>query len=256
MLGAIVGDIVGSVHEGAGTKHPDFPLFSPASTYTDDTVLTVATAEVLLTGGDYREAYQRYFHAYPERGFGGMFTHWAAARHTVAYGSYGNGAAMRVSPIGWWYTDRDSVLHEARRSAEVSHDHPEGILGAQATALAVYLARNGADRRTLRREVEALSGYDLGRRLDDIRPGYGFDATCQGSVPESLIAFLESRSFEEALRNAVSLGGDADTMAAICGGVAEAGYGGVPDWIAAKVRQRLPRAFVDIMDRFTRRIRG
>lgn len=255
MLGAIAGDVIGSVHEGAGTKHRDFPLFRRHSTYTDDTVLTVATAEVLLNGGDYREAYQRYFHAFPGRGFGGMFARWAQARSSAAYGSFGNGAAMRVAPIGWWCDDAEAVLDEARRSAAVSHDHPQGVLGAQAAALAVYLARIGTERAGLRRQIEALTGYDLGRRLDDIRPGYGFDVTCQGSVPESLIAFLESRDFEDAIRNVISLGGDADTMAAIAGGVAEAGYGGVPEAIAGPVRDRLPEAFKDVIDRFMERLK-
>ncbi|MBA1145589.1 ADP-ribosylglycohydrolase family protein [Ectothiorhodospiraceae bacterium WFHF3C12] len=252
MLGAIAGDVIGSVHEGAGTKRTDFPLFVPGSTFTDDSVLTVATAEVLLGGGDYRETYQRYFREYPDSGFGGMFASWAASGAHEAYGSFGNGAAMRVAPIGWWARDRETVLAEARRSAEVSHDHPQGVLGAQASALAVFLARGGVARERLRREIEALTGYDLSRRLDDIRPGYRFDVTCQGSVPESLIAFLESRDFEDAIRKAISLGGDADTMAAICGGVAEAYYGGVPAAIAGEVRGRLPGAFVGIVDRFMR----
>lgn len=252
MLGAIAGDIIGSVHEHAGTKRTDFPLFVAGSRFTDDSVLTVATADVLLSGGDYRETYQRYFHAYPHSGFGAGFAAWAESGDAHPYNSFGNGAAMRVSPVGWAFGTESAVLDGARASAEVSHDHPEGIRGAQAVALGVFLAREGRDKAVLRQVVEARTGYDLGRSLADIRPGYGFDVTCQGSVPESLIAFLESGGFEEAVRNAVSLGGDADTMAAVAGAVADAYYG-IPDEIEAAVMQRLPEAFRDVVRRFRQR---
>lgn len=250
MWGAIAGDVIGSVYEARPVKRTDFPLFSRASRFTDDTVLTVATAEVLLDGGDYREAYQRYFARYPDSGFGGMFVQWAAAGAADAYNSFGNGSAMRVSPVGWACDTLDAVLAEAERSAAVTHDHPEGIKGAQAVAAAVFLARAGHSKDALRRRIADLFGYDLERRLADIRPRYGFDVTCQGSVPEALIAFLESSDFESAIRNAVSLGGDADTQAAIAGSVAEACYGGVPAAIREEVERRLDGGLVDVVRRF------
>lgn len=232
MIGAIAGDIIGSVHEGAGTKTRDFDLFHRACRFTDDTVLTVAVAHKLLHGGDYVDYFHDYFHAWPDAGFGGTFFHWAAARDRAPYNSYGNGAAMRVSPVGFARDSLEDVLEEARRSAAVSHDHPEGIRGAQATATAIFLARQNLEKAELRARIVELFGYDLERTLDEIRPHYRFDVSCQGSVPESIIAFLESENYEDAIRNAISLGGDADTMACIAGGIAQAYYGGVPQEIA------------------------
>jgi ADP-ribosylglycohydrolase len=254
MWGAIAGDIIGSVYEGRPIKDTDFPLFQCASCFTDDTVLTVATAEVLLDGGDYREAYQRYFARYPGAGFGGFFMQWAAAGETEPYYSFGNGSAMRVSPVGWAFNSLDEVVKEAERSAAVTHNHPEGIKGAQAVAAAVFLARTGNTRETLRISLEDLFEYDLARRLDAIRPGYHFDVTCQGSVPESIIAFLESSDFESAVRNAISLGGDADTQAAMAGAVAEAFYGGVPAAIRRPVEQRLDVPLLNIVNRFVEHV--
>lgn len=228
MLGAIAGDIIGSVHEGAGTKTREFELFHRACTFTDDSVLTVAVAHCLLHGGHYVDHFHDYFHAWPDAGFGGTFFHWAAARERAPYNSYGNGAAMRVSPVGFAHDSLEDVLAEAERSAAVSHDHPEGIRGAQATAVAILLARQGCSKAEIKAAIAERFGYDLERSLDEIRPGYRFDVSCQGSVPESIIAFLESEDYEGAVRNAVSLGGDADTMACIAGGIAEAFYGGVP----------------------------
>jgi ADP-ribosylglycohydrolase len=209
-----------------------FELFPPGARFTDDTVLTVATAEALLGDGDYSGAYRRYGRAYPNAGYGGSFYRWLLSEDAGPYDSWGNGAAMRVSPVGFAMGTSDDVLEEAARSATVTHNHPEGIKGAQATALVVFLARSGADKEDIRSEIECRLGYDLGRSLDAIRPTYRFDVSCQGSVPESLIAFLESTDFESAVRNAVSLGGDADTMACIAGGVAQAFYGAIPRQIA------------------------
>jgi len=239
MLGAIAGDIIGSVHEGAGTKRRDFELFHPACRFTDDSVLTVAVAHKLLHGGDYVDHFHDYFHAWPDAGFGGFFFQWAAVRDRTPYNSFGNGAAMRVSPVGFAHDALEEVLAEAEASAAVSHDHPEGIRGAQATATAIWLARQGASKEEIRVEIGERFGYDLDRTLDEIRPHYRFDVTCQGSVPESIIAFLESTDYEDAVRNAVSLGGDADTMACITGGIAQAYYGGVPDEIAEPALERL-----------------
>lgn len=239
MLGGIIGDIVGSIYEGAPIKRTDFPLFGSGATFTDDTVLAVATADVLLHGGDYAGAYRRYFRRYPDRGFGGGFRRWAANDGEGPYNSFGNGSAMRAGPIGWAFEDADTVLTEAHTSAAVTHNHPEGVRGAQAVALGVWLARQGGGIESIRRELTARFGYDLSRRLEDIRPEYRFDVTCQGSVPEALIAFFEAADYEQAIRNAVSLGGDSDTQACISGYLAEA-YFGIPPDIRRQGLERLP----------------
>jgi ADP-ribosylglycohydrolase len=256
MLGAIAGDIIGSVHEGAGTKTRNFPLFVPGSRFTDDTVLTVAVGDHLLGGGDYVNLFHAWCHAHPHAGYGGRFIQWALGREREPYGSWGNGSAMRVSPVGTALDSLDDVLEEARRSARVTHNHPEGVRGAQAVAAAVFLARTGMDKAGIRRTIEERFGYDLGRRLDDIRSAYRFDVSCQGSVPESLIAFLESQDYDSAVRNAVSLGGDADTMACIAGGVAEAYYGGVPEPIRNRAMALLTPDLREVVERFYDRFGG
>jgi len=228
MYGAIVGDIVGSTFEFANTKRKDFELFHPSSTFTDDSVLTCATADALMSGKGYAAAYQRYANTYPGRGYGRLFSEWATSPNPPPYNSFGNGSAMRVSPIGLWFDSLEETLAEAKRSAEVTHNHVEGIKGAQAVAAAIFLARTGESKEGIKRYVEKTFGYDLDFSLDEIRPSYQFDETCQGSVPQALCAFLESTGFEDAIRNAVSIGGDSDTLAAITGGIAEAFYGGVP----------------------------
>lgn len=250
MLGAIAGDIIGSVHEGSGTKHRDFELFAPGSRFTDDTVLTVAVAQVLLEGGDFVDAFHDYFHRYPHAGFGAGFMRWAASRERMPYYSWGNGSAMRVAPVGFAAESLEAALELARRSAEVTHDHPEGIRGAQAVAAVIWLARQGADKPALRAEVEGRFGYDLSSTLDEIRPGHGFDVSCQGSVPPAIIAFLESESVEGAIRNAISLGGDADTQACMAGGMAEAFHGGVPEPLRGQTLQRLPPELCVLVETF------
>lgn len=239
MLGAIVGDIIGSVHEFDGTKTKDFPLFVDGSTYTDDTVLTVAVADWIMSGRDLAHLLQAYTLACPGRGYGGMYREWAYNRRREPYNSYGNGAAMRASPVGFAFGTMEEVLDWAERSAAVTHNHPEGIRGAQATAAAVFLARLGEGKNNIRDEIESRFGYDLRRTIDQIRPSYRFNETCQETVPEALIAFLESTSYEDAIRNAISLGGDADTLACITGGVAEAFYGSVPDDLVQQATARL-----------------
>jgi ADP-ribosylglycohydrolase len=229
MLGAIAGDVIGSVHEGARTKTKEFPLFVPDSTFTDDTVLTVAVADCLLHGGNYVDALHKYYHSYPFAGYGGTFKRWAAFRERQPYRSWGNGSAMRVSPVAYVHDSLDEVLEEAKRSAEVTHNHGQGIRGAQATAAAIFLARTGSTKDQIRHFLEEKFDYFLDETLAQIRPTYQFDVSCQGSVPQSILAFLESNSYEDAVRNAISLGGDADTMACIAGGIAEAFYGGVPE---------------------------
>ncbi len=253
MLGAIAGDVIGSAYEANAVKTTIFQLFPPGACFTDDTVLTVATAEALLGDGDYAAAYRRYGRAYPNAGYGGSFYRWLFSDGTGPYGSWGNGAAMRVSPVGFALDSVDAVLAEAARSAAVTHDHPEGVKGAQATALAVFLARAGTSKEMIKAEIQDRFSYDLTRPLDAIRPGYCFEVSCQGSVPESLIAFQESADYESAVRNAIALGGDADTMACIAGGIAQAFYGSVPAPIAGEVRSRLPDGFLDVLDRFERR---
>jgi len=256
MIGAIAGDIIGSVYEARPLKSKAFRLFREDSCFTDDTVLTVAVADVLLNGGNYASTLKAYYRRYPHRGFGYSFARWAASPEVAPYGSYGNGAAMRVSPVAWARTDLDQVLAEARTSAEVTHNHPEGIKGAQATAAAVFLARSGEQKSAIRHYLAVRFGYDLGRALDVIRPGYRFDVSCQGSVPEAIIAFLESDSFEDAIRSAVSLGGDSDTQACIAGAIAEAYYGGVPGDVAAEVVERLDVNLAATVSAFTGRFGG
>ena len=239
MIGAILGDIIGSAYEHDAPKHTDFALFSEYSRFTDDTVLTVATAHALLTGEPYQDAYHAFGNRYPGSGFGGAFRAWLASEDRLPYNSWGNGSAMRVSPVGWARDSVEEVLAEAERSAAVTHDHPERIRGAQAVALAVFLARTGASKAEIREAVRARIGYPLDRTLAEIRPSYHFDVSCQGSVPEAITAFLESDGVEHAIRLAVSLGGDADTQAAIAGGIAEAFHDGVPEDLAAEALVRL-----------------
>jgi ADP-ribosylglycohydrolase len=239
MLGAIAGDIIGSVHEWTETKTTDFELFHPNAFFTDDTVLAVAVADCLMHGHDYVDTFHRYFHAYPGRGYGGRFLEWAEAGNRAPYNSWGNGSAMRVAAVGWAFDSLDEVRTEARRSAEPTHNHPEGVKGAEATAAAIFLARSGHNIDDIRERLENAFGYDLQRRLDDIRPSYKFNESCQKTVPEAIIAFLESTGYEDAVRKAISLGGDADTLACITGGIAEAFYGGVPEPIAKRALELL-----------------
>jgi len=253
MFGAIVGDVVGSVYEWDRIKTVEFPLFGPGSEFTDDTVLTAATAHSILRGVGYARSYREFGRRYPGRGYGGGFVHWLARDDAGPYNSWGNGSAMRVSPVGFAFNSADKVLSEAKRSAEVTHNHPEGIKGAQATALAVYLARTGHSKKEIRDAIAERFGYDLDRRLDDIRPGYRFDESCQGTVPEAIIAFLESTDFEDAVRKAVSLGGDSDTLACITGGIAQAFYKHIPAEIVAETQDRLPAELLAVVLEFNSR---
>ncbi len=253
VIGAIIGDIAGSTHEFTGTKTKDFPLVTSRSTYTDDTVLSVAVADWLLTGKDLTDLLHSYYHLYPERGYGGMFHQWARTRNRSPYNSYGNGSAMRASAVGFAFETIDEVLLWAERSASVTHNHPEGIKGAQATAAAIYYARRTSDRQEIRRLLESRFNYDLSRNLDQIRPSYAFNGTCQGTVPEAIVAFLESTSYEDAIRNAISLGGDADTLACITGGIAEAFYGIIPDELILCVKRILSHSLMEVIRSFYRK---
>ena len=251
MFGAILGDIIGSPYEfDRGNKTKEFPLFTDESEFTDDTVMTVANADWLQTGDSLLAIMQDYGNRYPTAGYGGMFRSWLRSDNPEPYNSFGNGSAMRVSPVGWAFDTLEETLEVAKQSAEVTHNHPEGIKGAQATAACIWMARKGKSKQEIKEYVEREFGYDLSRTCDEIRPAYRFDVTCQGSVPESIIAFLESTDYESAIRLAISLGGDADTMGAITGGIAEAFYGGVPEHIRKEVLKRLPNEFIEVMQRF------
>ena len=249
MIGAIFGDIVGSVFERHPVKNIEFQLFSRNSRFTDDTVLTIATADAIMSGTDYGVKYRDYYRWYPHAGYGGMFHRWARKPGSAPYGSFGNGSAMRVSPVGWAFNNLETVLLEAERSAAVTHNHPEGIKGAQATAAAIFMARTGSSQTDIRRFIESRFGYDLSPKLDDIRPAYSFDVTCQGSVPESIIAFLESDSCEDAVRKAISLGGDADTQACIAGSIAEAFFG-LPTELSEMVLRTLDDRLREVARKF------
>jgi ADP-ribosylglycohydrolase len=252
MLGAIAGDIIGSVYEYDPIKSEEFILFGDGCRFTDDTVMTVAVAHAIMEGGDYAAAMKAFGRRYPDAGYGGSFIRWIFEDDVRPYNSWGNGAAMRVSVIGLAFDTVERVLREATRSAEVSHNHPEGIKGAQAAALAVFLARRGEGKEAIRHEIAARFGYDLDRTVAGIRPRYRFDVSCQGTVPEAIIAFLDSRDYEDAVRKAVSLGGDADTLACIAGGIAAAFYRGVPPHVEAAARRHLPAEFLTVVDRFRR----
>ncbi|OEU63405.1 MAG: hypothetical protein BBJ57_08265 [Desulfobacterales bacterium PC51MH44] len=251
MIGAIAGDIIGSVFEHHAIKSTQFPLFSRYSGFTDDTVLTVAIADSILKKVDYATSLKTFAQKYPYAGYGSSFFRWIFSSDSRPYNSWGNGSAMRVSPVGFAFDSMEDVLSEAKKSAEVTHNHPEGIKGAQATALAVFMARSGKSKATIKQEISDRFGYNLDRALDDIRPHYSFDISCQGSVPEAIIAFLEGKDFEDAIRKAISLGGDSDTQACIAGGVAQAYYQNIPREIVSDVRKRLPEEFLLIIDEFS-----
>jgi len=252
MIGAIAGDIIGSVYEWNNIKTTDFPLFSSENFFTDDTVLTVAVADCILHGHGYAQKFRESTRDYPGRGYGGSFLSWASTPDGMPYNSWGNGSAMRVSPVGFAFEKLRDVLEEARRTAEVTHNHPEGIKGAQATAAAIFLARSGEKKPKIKAYIEATFQYDLSRSLDSIRSYYTIDVSCQGSVPQGITAFLESSDYEDAVRKAISIGGDSDTIACITGGIAQAFYGGVPDFIKKKVTEILDDKLNGITADFSR----
>jgi ADP-ribosylglycohydrolase len=254
MLGAIIGDIIGSPYEYMGFKGQDFPLFSEKSTFTDDTVLTVAVADALLHKLDFAQTLKTYGRRYPAAGYGSSFLTWMQSDTQEPYHSWGNGSAMRTSPIGFFYEDQSVVLTAARQCASVTHNHREGIKGAQAVSYGIYLARHGSSKADIRYEINHWFGYNLNHTLDEIRPIYHFDVSCQGTVPPAFLAFLDSGDYISAVRNAISLGGDADTLACITGSIAEAFYGKIPADVVQEARSRLPQEFLDIIDEFYRTI--
>lgn len=256
MLGAIIGDIVGSIYEFVPHKSKVFPLFSRQSTFTDDTVTTLAVAEALLNGGtaqDYIAAMRRLGRLYPDCGYGLAFETWLERDEPAPYSSWGNGSAMRVSPVAWFYDSLEAVEKGAETSAAVTHNHPEGIKGAQATAAAVFLARTGRDKQEILQYIEKRFGYDLSLTCDEIRPNYCFNETCRETVPQAIIAWLDSDCFEDAIRNAVSLGGDSDTLAAITGAIAQADYG-IPPAIARQAYARLDEPLQRICTAFMQKV--
>ena len=250
MLGAIAGDIIGARYENSPIKTKRFPLFSDYSFFTDDSVLTIATAGAILNNKNYGEMYMQYGKNYPERGYGRNFKLWLNSEHHEPYNSFGNGSAMRVSPIGYAFNSLEETLEQAKKSASVTHDHPEGIKGAQAVASAIYLARKGYSKEELSEYITNQFGYSLNASIETIRPYYHFDVTCQGSVPESIIAFLEATNIEDTIRNAVSLGGDSDTQACIAGSIGEAYFGEIPDNIVIPTKDRLSEEFLEIIQSF------
>ncbi|GHU48149.1 hypothetical protein FACS1894200_04660 [Spirochaetia bacterium] len=255
IIGAIAGDIIGSVYEWHNVKTTTFKLFTRKSTFTDDSVLTFATMDSILHNVPYTKVYQQYGSEYSDRGYGGTFRLWIHDPDPAPYNSWGNGSAMRVSPVGWAYQSLEETLAQAKASAEVTHNHPEGIKGAQATAAAIFLARTNAGKEAIKTYIVKEFGYDLQRTLDEIRPHYHFDVSAQGSVPEAIIAFLESTDYESAIRLAVSIGGDSDTIACITGGIAEAFYRTVPEDIVNRVVAYLPAKIVSLIEEFSRKYR-
>ena len=250
MIGALAGDIIGSVYERHNVKRTDFELFTSRSTFTDDSVLTVAVADCLLNKKDYAATLKAYGRRFPHAGYGGAFRRWLLSDSLRPYNSFGNGSAMRVSPVGFFYNTLEKVLAEAGRSAEATHNHPEGIKGAQVTAAANFLARQGAGKEEIKQYITNFSSYALGQFLDEIRPHYSFNATCQGSVPQAVRAFLESTDYEDALRKAISIGGDSDTIACITGGIAQAFHKTIPSFIIEKTKEILAPELLEILEQF------
>ncbi|MCP1660304.1 ADP-ribosylglycohydrolase family protein [Neisseria perflava] len=251
MLGAAIGDIVGSRFEFDNYKATDFQLFTAASDFTDDTICTAAVADWVNRGcrDDLVPILQSWCHRYPHPtgAYGGRFSSWIQAEQPQPYNSWGNGSAMRVSAVGWAFDSLDDVLHYAEQSAIVTHNHPEGIKGAQATAAAIFWARQGKGKDFIREQIETRFAYALNRSCDEIRPDYRFNESCMHTVPEALTAFLDSENFEHAIRLAVSLGGDSDTLAAITGSVAEAYYREIPQEMVRQALEILPDELAEVL---------
>jgi len=250
MLGAIAGDIIGSTHEFSNRiKTVDFPLFPPGSEFTDDTILTVAVADCILHNKDYADTLKAYGRKYPSS-YGTRFGEWLHKKDNAPYYSLGNGSAMRVSPVGFAFNSMEEVLREAEKSAAVTHNHPEGIKGAQLVASAILLARQGQSKENIQAFIESNFHYDLRHTIAEIRPNVQYDETCMISVPQAIIAFLDSTDYEDAVRKAVSLGADADTQACITGGIAQAFYREIPKNIIEKTRNLLDPDLLQIVDEF------
>ena len=254
MIGAIAGDIIGSVYEWNNIKTKDFVLFSDQCFFTDDSILTIALADSILQSTPYVNNLKRFYYWYPNGGYGSSFHQWALDKNSEPYNSWGNGAAMRISPVGYVYNDLDIVLEKAEEFTRITHNHPEGIKGGQATAAAIFLSRTGKSKALIKEYIETKFQYDLSKHVDEIRQSYTFDVSSQGTVPQAIRAFIDSVDFEDALRTAVSLGGDTDTLACITGGIAQAFYRGVPESIQSKVYaildKRLGKITQDFMGQY------
>ncbi|MFQ5952467.1 MAG: ADP-ribosylglycohydrolase family protein [Candidatus Omnitrophota bacterium] len=250
MLGAIAGDIIGSIYEGTRAKTEDFELFSEKCRFTDDTILTIAVADCILHGKDYAKTFKEYARKYPHRGYGGFFKMWAMSDSLKPYNSFGNGSAMRVSPVGFAFNTLEDVLLEAQKSAMVTHDHPIGILGAQACAAAIFLLKSGKSPEEVKQYFQDKFGMDFSRSLEEIFKSRHYDFSSLGTTKLAIIAFLESDSFENAIRKAVRFGGDSDTLACITGAIAQAHYKKIPGEIVQKTLEYLPEEFITILDEF------
>lgn len=251
IIGAIAGDMIGARHEGKKPEPFDFSLISDDLDFTSDSVMTVAVMDSLLNGREYTQTLQYYSRRYPKRGYGNTFIRWLRQEDPKPYNSWNNGAAIRISPIGYAGRTVSEVLEEARNCAGVSHNHPDGIKGAQAVAVSVFMAKNGRTKDEIREYVQSGFGYNLNKTIDEIRPGYYYDQSCQGSVPEAIIAFLESTDYESAIRLAISLGGKSSTLACITGGIAQAFYKEVPVDISGHVLKGLSREIFETVDKFS-----
>lgn len=257
MIGAIIGDIAGSIYEFNNIKTTDFPIISDGCFFTDDTVMTVAVAEALIKGGrneaktekEMVKAMKKYGKIYPDAGYGSRFSKWLSDSDPKPYNSFGNGSAMRVSPVAWYFHSLEKVEKFAEISAKVTHSHEEGIKGAKATAAAIFLARNGRPKDYIKRYIELKYKYDFSKTLDEIRPDYSFDETCQGTVPVALQVFFEAESFEDTLRKAISMGGDSDTLAAIACSIAE-GFYPIPKEIRERALAKLDKPLLSMLKKW------
>ena len=256
VLGAVIGDVIGSRFEFNNYKDVDFALFTKETDFTDDSVLTFATMSCIIDEDDYARKYQSFARRYPGRGYGGFFNEWIFQENPHPYNSWGNGSAMRVSPVGWAFNTLEEVLENAKKSAEVTHNHPEGIKGAQAVASTIFLARTKWDKSEIKDYVEKTFHYDLSRTFSEIKDNYHYNESCQKTVPEAIITFLESTDFESSIRLAISLGGDSDTLACITGSIAEAFYQKIPDYIIDNTLKLLPEEFIKILKAFSRYYRN
>lgn len=250
MIGAIAGDFIGSVYEANPIKNTDFDLITPANTFTDDTVLTVATAHAILSGEKYATSFKNFTRAFPDAGYGAFFKRWMLSEEEKGYNSYGNGSSMRVSPVGEAFDSLAVVLKEAEKQSRVTHDHPDAVKSARAVAAGVFLLRQGSSKEEFRCFVEENFSFDLARSWEEARGGYTFQVEAIRSVPEAIIAFLDSSSWEDAVRKAVALGGDSDTQAAIAGSLAQAHYGGVPSHVRSSVERALPEKLKRVVAAF------
>lgn len=249
MWGSIIGDIAGSIYEHTETKAKQVHFFEEGSHFSDDSVLTIAVADALLHTKAYADTYRYWGRRYPDAGYGKFFKQWLQADDGIGQ-SFGNGAAMRVSPVAYWYDALSDVLAEAERSALITHAHPNAIQGAQAIAACVFMARKQADKHAIREYIQGTFGYNLDLSLQELIDNYTFDSTAPGSVPQAIFCFLESTSYEDALTKAILIGGDTDTLACMAGGIAEAFYGGVPEPLMEKAIKILPKEFVNMVTEF------